>query len=149
MLYVVLGRGHTILTPRELMWCYASIWDVRGELTLNSMAEIHTCHSAYVTRSHVERWSAHVPARLSYFCCRTHFMRREVTWPSRERASDYALIRNRTPNRTPQLVWMLWRRGTTWLRRKSKHQTPIFQQVYWLTYLGMYFTLHFVFGFLF
>jgi hypothetical protein len=39
------------------------------------------CHSAYVTWSHVELWSAHVPARLSYFCCRTHFVRREVTYP--------------------------------------------------------------------
>jgi len=32
-------------------------------------ADSHFCHSAYVT------WSK-VPARLSYFCCRTHF----VTW---------------------------------------------------------------------
>ena len=35
-----------------------------------------TCHSAYVT------WS-HVPARLSHFCCRTHFVRRDhVTYAS-------------------------------------------------------------------
>jgi len=26
----------------------------------------------------VELWSAHVPARLSNFCCRTHFVRRDV-----------------------------------------------------------------------
>jgi hypothetical protein len=45
-------------------------------------ADSHFCHSAYVTWSRVERWSAHVPARLSYFCCRTHFVRREVTWPT-------------------------------------------------------------------
>jgi hypothetical protein len=38
------------------------------------------CHSAYVTWSHVELWSAHVPARFSYFCCRTHFVRRDLTW---------------------------------------------------------------------
>jgi hypothetical protein len=34
-------------------------------------ANSHFCHSAYVT------WS-HVPARLSHFCCRTHFVRRDV-----------------------------------------------------------------------
>jgi hypothetical protein len=42
-------------------------------------ADSHFCHFAYVMWSHVERWSAHVPARLSYFCCRTHFVTREVT----------------------------------------------------------------------
>jgi len=25
-----------------------------------------------------EAWSAHVPARLSHFCCRTHFVRRDL-----------------------------------------------------------------------
>ena len=34
--------GHTILTWRELMWCYACSWDVRGDLTLNSATPIHT-----------------------------------------------------------------------------------------------------------
>jgi len=29
----VLGLGHTILTSREPMWCYACSWDVRGDLT--------------------------------------------------------------------------------------------------------------------
>jgi len=38
-------------------------------------ADSHFCHSAYVTWSHVELWSAHVPARLTHFCCRTHFVR--------------------------------------------------------------------------
>jgi hypothetical protein len=38
----LLGRGHTILTSRELMWCYACSLNVRGDLTLNSMAQIHT-----------------------------------------------------------------------------------------------------------
>jgi len=33
-------------------------------------ADSHFCHSAYVT------WS-HVPGRLSRFCCRTHFLRRD------------------------------------------------------------------------
>jgi hypothetical protein len=36
------GQGHTILTSCELMWCYACGWDVRGDLTLNSMVQIHT-----------------------------------------------------------------------------------------------------------
>jgi hypothetical protein len=43
-------------------------------------ADSHFCHSAYVKWSHVELWSAHVPARLSYFCCRTHFVRRDGFW---------------------------------------------------------------------
>jgi hypothetical protein len=29
---------------------------------------------------HVELWLAHVPARLSYFCCSTHFVRQYLTW---------------------------------------------------------------------
>jgi hypothetical protein len=37
-----LRQGHTILTSREFMWCYACSWDVRGDLTLNSMVQIHT-----------------------------------------------------------------------------------------------------------
>ena len=41
-------------------------------------ADSHFCHSAYVTWSHVELWSAYVPARLSHFRCRTHFVRRDV-----------------------------------------------------------------------
>ena len=40
-------------------------------------ADSHFCHSAYVTWSHVELWSAHAPARFSHFCCRTHFVRRD------------------------------------------------------------------------
>jgi hypothetical protein len=36
----------------------------------------HFCHSAYV------KWS-HVPARLSHFCCCTHFVRRDVRVESR------------------------------------------------------------------
>ena len=37
-----LSRGHTIVTSRDLMWCYVCSWDVRGDLTLNYMAQIHT-----------------------------------------------------------------------------------------------------------
>ena len=40
-------------------------------------ADSHFCHSAYVTWYHVELWSAHAPARLSHFRCRTHFARRD------------------------------------------------------------------------
>jgi len=39
---LMFSRGHTIVTSRELMWCYACSWDVRGDLTLNYMAQIHT-----------------------------------------------------------------------------------------------------------
>jgi len=52
----------------ELMCCYMCICDVRGDLTLNSIAQIHTS----VTRSHVQLCSAHAPARLS------HFVRRDL-----------------------------------------------------------------------
>jgi len=48
-------------------------------------ADSHFCHSAYVTWSLVELWPAHVPARLSNFCCRTHFVRGDVRI---ERSSD-------------------------------------------------------------
>ena len=48
-------------------------------------ADSHFCHSVYVTWSRVELWSAHVPARLSNFCCRTHFVRRDIRV---ERSSD-------------------------------------------------------------
>jgi len=41
-------------------------------------ADSHFCHSAYVTWSHVELWSAHVSARVSHFCCCTHFVRRDL-----------------------------------------------------------------------
>jgi hypothetical protein len=56
----------------------ACICDARGDLTLNSMVQIHTSVTAFVTWSRVELWSAHVPSRLSNFCCRTHFVRRDV-----------------------------------------------------------------------
>ena len=48
-------------------------------------ADSHFCHSAYVMCSRVELWSSHVPARLSNFWCRTHFVRRDVRV---ERSSD-------------------------------------------------------------
>jgi hypothetical protein len=32
------------------MWCYACSWDVRGELTLNSMAHIHTSVTLLTSR---------------------------------------------------------------------------------------------------
>jgi len=41
---------HTILTSRELMWYYACGWDVRGDLTLNSMAQIHTSVTLLTSR---------------------------------------------------------------------------------------------------
>jgi len=51
---VVLGQGHTILTSHELMCCYVCSWDVRGDLTLNSMAQIHT--SVTLLTSHDLTW---------------------------------------------------------------------------------------------
>ena len=45
-----LGRGHTILTSRELMWYYACSRDVRGDLTLNYMTQIHTSVTLLTSR---------------------------------------------------------------------------------------------------
>ena len=46
----ILGQGHTILTSRELMWCYACSWDERGDLTLNSVTQIHTSVTLLTSR---------------------------------------------------------------------------------------------------
>jgi hypothetical protein len=48
-------------------------------------ADSHFSRSAYVKWSPVELRSAHMPTRLSNFCCRTHFVRRDVRV---ERSSD-------------------------------------------------------------
>jgi hypothetical protein len=42
--------GDTILTSHELMRCYACNWDVRGDLTLNSVAQIHTSVALLTSR---------------------------------------------------------------------------------------------------
>jgi hypothetical protein len=72
-----LGQGHTILTSRELMWCYACSWDVRGDLTLNSVAQIHTSVTLLTSRD--------LTCTSGRLTCqhgsRTHLVRREVTWP--------------------------------------------------------------------
>jgi hypothetical protein len=79
------GQGHNILTSRELTWCYACSWDERRFNIEFYSADSHFCRSAYVTWSRVELWSTHVSARLSNFCCRTHFVRRDMRV---ERSSD-------------------------------------------------------------
>jgi hypothetical protein len=69
-----IGRGHTTLTSRE-MWCYACSWDVRGDLTLNSITWIHssvtlltsrdlTWSSGRLTRQHASHIS--VVAHISW-----------------------------------------------------------------------------------
>jgi hypothetical protein len=72
-------------------------------------ADSHFCHSAYVTWSHVEFWSAHAPARLSHFCCRTHFVRRDQRVECR---APYNSMLNRLshPNCTRNITWahMTW-----------------------------------------
>ena len=74
-----LSREHIILMSHEPMWCYACSWDVRGDLTLNSMAQIHTSVTLLTSRNLA--WSSSrlkCQAHLSHFCCRTHFVRRDV-----------------------------------------------------------------------
>jgi hypothetical protein len=66
----LLGRGHTILTSRELMRYYACSWDVIGDLTLNSMTRIHssvtllTSRGGRLTRQHASHIS--VVAHISW-----------------------------------------------------------------------------------
>jgi len=43
-----LGRGHTILTSRELVWCYTCSWDVPARL---SEACWHVCRPELHVRS--------------------------------------------------------------------------------------------------
>jgi len=38
---LMFSRGHTIVTSRDLMWCYACSWVVRGDVIVNFMAQIH------------------------------------------------------------------------------------------------------------
>jgi hypothetical protein len=75
-----LRRGHTIFKSRELMWCYACSWDVRGALTLNSMTQIHTSVTLLTSRDLT--WSSGRLTRqhASHICCRTHFVRRAGAW---------------------------------------------------------------------
>jgi hypothetical protein len=99
------GRAWTGLTGQRIA---VSGWrmDLQAEDTLSSRhvspwyytcrrinielydADSHFCHFAYVTWSRVEHRSAHVPARLLNFCCRTHFVRRDVRV---ERSSDVTI----------------------------------------------------------
>ena len=56
----MLWRGHTILTSRELMWCYACSLGCERRFNIEFYAtDSHFFHAAYVTWSHVELWSAH------------------------------------------------------------------------------------------
>jgi hypothetical protein len=67
----------------HVTWAHMMLRVHFGYLTMNSGAHLHFCHSAYVTWSDVELWSAHMPARLLNFCWRTHFVRRDVLHVSR------------------------------------------------------------------
>jgi hypothetical protein len=61
------GRGHTILTSREIMWCFAGSLGCERRFNIEFYgADSHFCHSAYVTWSRVEIWSAPVPAHLKF-----------------------------------------------------------------------------------
>jgi hypothetical protein len=78
----MLARGHTVLTSRELMWCHACSWDVRSDLTLNSLWRRFTllslCLHHVISRGAVvgSRASAPLTFLLSHtFCemCRVLF----------------------------------------------------------------------------
>ena len=64
----------------------ACSWDVRDDLTLNSMVQIDTSVTLLTSRDLA--WSSgrlKCQQRLSNFCCRTHFVKRDVRF---ERSSD-------------------------------------------------------------
>ena len=48
------------LTSRELMWCYACSSDVRGNLPLNSMAQIHTSVTLLTSRDPKCQHASHI-----------------------------------------------------------------------------------------
>jgi hypothetical protein len=82
-------------------------------------ADSHFCHSAYVTWSHVELWSAQVPARL----CRTHFVRREVTWPHVSRNVCDSGVLAREPTRAPrEITWRKQHDRSVTLRHRLQCQ---------------------------
>jgi len=72
-----LGRGHTILTSRERMWCYACSWDMKGDLALNSMALIDTSVTVLISRDLT--WSSGRLTRqhASHIAVVAHFVRRD------------------------------------------------------------------------
>jgi hypothetical protein len=86
VVYHFLVSGRAWLRPgthyRHVTWAHVmSRVQLECERRLNTGlygAGSHFCHSPHVTWSHLEIWSAHVTARLSHFCCRTHFVRREL-----------------------------------------------------------------------
>ena len=86
--FVRCSKAGDTLSSRHASSCdvNACSWDVRGDLTLNSMAQIHTSVTLLTSRD--LGWSS---CRLTCqhasqnFCCRTHFMRRDVRV---ERSSD-------------------------------------------------------------
>ena len=72
------GTHYTIITSRELMWRYACNWDVRGDLTLNSVALIHTSVTpitsrdlAWLTCQHASHIYAvpHISWDVTYVSC--------------------------------------------------------------------------------
>ena len=77
-LFTFLSWGLTILTLRELVMLRLQLGCERRFNIEFYGADSHFCHSAYITWSHMELWLAHLPARLSHFCCRTHLLRRDL-----------------------------------------------------------------------
>ena len=99
--FVALGWGHNILTSRELMWCYACSWDVRGDLTSNSMAQIHTSvtlltsrdltwSSGRLKRQHASHISvvAHISWGVTKVSSALHMSRCTVTCPDAARSHE-------------------------------------------------------------
>jgi hypothetical protein len=82
------SKAGDTLSSRHVSSCDVNVysWDVRGDLTLNYMAQIHTSVTLLTSRDLA--WSSF---RLTCqhasqnFCCRTHFVRRDVRV---ERSSD-------------------------------------------------------------
>ena len=80
-------------------------------------ADSHFCHSSYVTWSHVELWSAHTPARLSHFCRRTHFVRRDQRF---ERSALDTLVTPHEMCATTEMWKASWRVSRPELHVRSR-----------------------------
>jgi hypothetical protein len=106
------SRTHEAAKPGthypHVTWAHVMLRVKLGYLTLNSGAHSRFCHSAYVTWSDLELWSAHMPARLSNFCSRTHFVRHDVRHVSRNVCDNRNLrgVLARETTRAPrQITW--------------------------------------------
>jgi hypothetical protein len=83
------------------MWCYACSWDVRGGLTLNSMAQIHTSVNLLTSRDLT--WSS---GRLTYQHASHISVVAHISWDVRSRNRNMRGVLASEPTRAPrEITW--------------------------------------------